>query len=611
MCGICGIIEFEQNNIREEKLRSMMAAMKYRGPDDEGVFLEDGIGLGFVRLSILDLSMAGHQPMFSADERYVIIFNGEIYNYIELRRELVARGYQFRSQTDTEVLLNAYIEWGEKSLDKLNGMWAFVIYDRRNKTCFISRDRFGIKPFYYYLDEKRFIFASDFAPILRMLETPVEANEKIIYDYLVFNRTNHKPETFFKNIKKLQHSHSIVIEGNEIRFHRYYNLQEKLTNPIKSPEDFLDSFKLSITQQLRSDVPLGACLSGGLDSSSIVSVIQKYFHNPEFHTFSAVYNFNQIGDESKYIEMYRDVIKNMHFAHPTASTLLEDLDTYVESMGEPIPGTSEYAEYKVMQVASEHCTVILNGQGADEEMAGYLYFFGVLFKELLRKGNIPSIAYEMAKYMMIHRNTMGIKSFIYFMIPPSLKNDLVILTNKVIGSEFLRTYYRQSHFEVMDNLYYPKSLRQSFLDHFEYKFEHNLLWADKSGMWFSIETRFPFLDHNFVERILSTPPKMILSNGTTKRILRDSMKSIVPEQIRSRKDKVGYETPENEWFREKKLSTLIMDLLSSEKFASRGYINRDHAIKLFNRHKNGNINYSKEIWKWIHLELWFRKFIDK
>jgi asparagine synthase (glutamine-hydrolysing) len=610
MCGICGIIEFDHSSVSKKDLIAMMGEMKHRGPDDEGYFIEDDIGLGFVRLSILDLSIAGHQPMFSDDERYIVVFNGEIYNYIEIRQQLIAKGHVFKSHSDTEVLLKSYIEWGEECLERFNGMWAFAIYDRREKSFFISRDRFGIKPLYYYYDNKRFIFASDIAPILRICNCRIEPNDQIIYDFLLFNRTNHKGDTFFKSIFKLQHSHKISIKGSEVRFSRYYNLADRLNSPFLKSGEFLESFKSSINNQLRSDVPVGACLSGGLDSSSIVSVIQKYFFNPELHTFSAVYQPGQRGDETEFIELYRDVIKNMHFTYPTSNSFMEDMDSFVESLGEPVPGTSEYAEYKVMQIASKHCTVILNGQGADEEMAGYLYFFGYMFKELLKKGNLFTLINEINAYRKVHRSNEGIKSFLYFLLPNELKTNRFILNKSVVRPEFASQFRQNSEDGIVDVLYNSRSLQESFINHFEYKFEHHLLWADKSGMWFSLETRFPFLDHNFVERILASPREMILSQGMTKRILRESMTDILPDKIRKRTDKVGYATPEDTWFREKKMGSFIMDILNSEGFKSRGYINQNQAISLFNKHLKGEINVSKEIWKWIHLELWFRKFID-
>jgi asparagine synthase (glutamine-hydrolysing) len=241
----------------------MMYAMRHRGPDDEGTFLKDNFGIGFVRLSIIDLSMAGHQPMFSADKRYVILLNGEIYNYIELREELKSKGYNFRSGSDTEVLLNSYIEWGEPCLHRLNGMFAFIIIDTYSNDLFAARDRFGIKPFYFYCDQNKFLFASDIPPLLKVLDKRKEPEDSVIFDYLVFNRTNHSEKTFFKNIFKLQHGHTLTVKEGKLNINRWYSLPDQISN-YKSfkfnEKDFLEELKSSINLQLRSDVPVGTPL---------------------------------------------------------------------------------------------------------------------------------------------------------------------------------------------------------------------------------------------------------------------------------------------------------------------------------------------------------------
>ena len=244
MCGIAGIINYNNKQVEEKEIRVMMRKMKHRGPDDEGVFIDKNVGLGFVRLSILDLSSAGHQPMFSNDDRFVIVFNGEVYNYIELREELKHK-YQFKTGTDTEVILTAYQEWGEQCLDKFNGMFAFVIYDTKTKKIFVARDRFGIKPFYYYQDNEQFIFASEIKSILPLLNN-IKANDKIIYDYLLFNRTDHTEETFFNNIKKLQHGTWLKIYENDLTIKRWYNLTDKIQRKCYlSPKQYKELFKNS------------------------------------------------------------------------------------------------------------------------------------------------------------------------------------------------------------------------------------------------------------------------------------------------------------------------------------------------------------------------------
>jgi len=256
MCGICGIVHFNQKPVVEEDIRLMMSKIKHRGPDDEGTFIDNNIGLGFVRLSILDLSQAGHQPMFSQDGRYVIVCNGEVYNYVELRHELRSK-YQFKTGTDTEVILSAYQEWGPNCLHKFNGMFAIAIYDKKTKDLFFARDRFGIKPFYYFNDGESFIFASEIKAILPFIKNR-EPNERIIADYLLYNKTDHTTNTFFKNINKLNHGSYFYINGENLTETRWYDLDTKVSdNRIVSLSEyrklFYDSLKLRLTFHLRPD----------------------------------------------------------------------------------------------------------------------------------------------------------------------------------------------------------------------------------------------------------------------------------------------------------------------------------------------------------------------
>jgi len=273
MCGICGVFGYHGQKPDEIVVRDMMRIMKHRGPDDEGVYIDDRVGLGFVRLSIIDLSDAGHQPMLSPDGRYVMVFNGEIYNYIELRQELESHGHQFRTRTDSEVLLHAYIQWEESCLDRLNGMWAFVIYDTRNNTIFGARDRFGIKPLYYYQDHQSLLFASDINSLVVVRKDRLSIDQQSVADYLVFNRTDQSTDTFYSEIKKIPHGSSFTIDKSGIDIRRWYNLKDRVVHTGSSVDRFRDLFIDSLRLRMRSDVPVGVCLSGGLDSSSIVAAL--------------------------------------------------------------------------------------------------------------------------------------------------------------------------------------------------------------------------------------------------------------------------------------------------------------------------------------------------
>lgn len=609
MCGIAGIYNFDSLLPKESILKEMMASMRHRGPDDEGVFVDDKIGLGFVRLSILDLSIAGHQPMVSGDNRYIIIFNGEIFNYIELKAELEKEGVSFKTKTDTEVLLNAYIKWGKAALHKFNGMWAFVIYDRVEKKLFASRDRFGIKPFYFYKDNNKFIFASEIKSILKVYEKKNEAYLPCIFDYLVFNRTDQDEFTFFKNITKLKHGHSLTIENNTVNIEKWYDLKSNIKKEKFTSTNYHELFKDAVQIRLRSDVPIGVCFSGGLDSSSIVSMIKEIDSKSELNTFSAIYKKGDKGDESNYINLYKNKIKNMYFTTPSAESLYSDLHDFIKTHAEPIPSTSPYAQYKVMELASKNISVTLDGQGADEQLGGYHYFFGIYFKELFLKLKLLTLIKEIYEYRKRHKSNYATYTFFFFLMPTWLRTILRSKEKGYIHESFFTKYKANS--KTSELLYNSKTLNDSLLDHFEYKLEHLLKWEDSNSMRFSIEARVPFLDYRLVERTLSLQPKSIISYGQTKVILREAMKGIIPNEITNRQDKIGFGTPEAEWFRSKNFENYIIELLKSKTFIERQIIDSNKALSLYEDHLSGKIDISQEIWKWINLELWFREFIDK
>lgn len=615
MCGIAGIINLNQQEVEESDVRSMIREMKHRGPDDEGVYLDENIGFGFVRLSIIDLTKSGHQPMFSSDRKYVLIFNGEIFNYIELKNELKNKGYEFYTDTDTEVLLNSFIEWGEECQHKFNGMWAFAIYNTENGNIFISRDRYGIKPLYVYQDDEIFAFASEIPSLLNVIKGKRQANMPLIFDFLVFNRTDQTEETFFKKINKLKHGYCLKVNTRNkpvvSKPQKWYDLKKEILkhkNKTFEESDFKKLFIEAIKLRLRSDVPVGVCLSGGLDSSAIVSVMLKEFVGNDLNTFSAVYENGQTGDESKFIKLYESQLNNMYYTVPNGKSLMNDLSKFVKIHAEPIPSTGPFAQYKVMELASANAVVTLDGQGADEMLAGYHYFFGFFFKDLFKKLKWIRLIKEIVYYAKIHKSLFGIKSFLYFLLPERLRTKTRVNEKSYIDKDFVDKY--SSLNTIAGNLYEASSLNEALINHFEFKLEHLLKWEDRNSMAFSLEARVPFLDHRLVESMLNVEAGKLIKNGMTKVFLRNSMKGILPEKIRLRVDKTGFETPQDEWFRERDFERFINEILSSKSFKERRIIDPDKAKDLYKKHLLGEINISKEIWKWIHLELWFREFID-
>ena len=390
---------------------------------------------------------------------------------------------------------------------------------------------------------------------------------------------------------------------------KWYDLKKELKAPFHSAESFAEAFRESLNLRLRSDVPIGVCLSGGLDSSSIVSSLVKYFRKYDLNTFSAVYGQGHHGDESKFIDLFKPQLANMYTISPSGESLLEDFDTFVDAHAEPVPGGGPYAQYKVMSLAKDHVTVTLDGQGADECLAGYEYFFGFYFKSLFRKGRFRKLTSELTKYISEHRSTYGIKSFIFFMLSANIRKELRSQEFGYINREYFNGQAEES-MAISSELYGSKSLKESLINHFEYKLEHLLKWEDRNSMWFSIEARVPFLDHNLVEHTLSLPEDEIIQNGSTKHILRKAMEDTLPEPIRMRVDKMGFDSPKDEWFRSAGFQKFINDIITDHRFTSRPIINANKVQNLYQRHLNRDGNYGKEIWKFIHLEKWFQKFID-
>jgi len=607
MCGICGII-YKNNSIKvtENILIPTVRKMHHRGPDDNGLHCSNNVGLGFVRLAILDLSKAGHQPMTSVGGKFTIVFNGEIYNYIELRKELTSRGYSFFSNSDTEVLLTLYIEFGESFLEKLNGMFAFAILNNETGDVFGARDRFGIKPLYYFQDKEKIAFASE---IDSLLEFPgiksLGVNNKAVYNYFVYNRTDYDETTFFNHVKKLPHGHYFKYKQGSFQVKKWYDLSEKIHNPFKNNYEFKDALITSVSLRLRSDVPIGACLSGGLDSSTLVSILEEKFGRPDVHTFSSVYNTNSKENEKPFIDEYQGRLKNMHFVFPDAKSFRDDLDDLMNSHSEPFSTPAIYAQYKVMQSVQGKVKVLLDGQGADEYLAGYDYFYGFYLKELLQKIKWFSFIKESYIYKKYHHTNNHLKYFTYFMLPSSLRRMVMQSKKGYLREEFESSFHGEKSFNEL--MYSSKNLIDSLINHFEYKLEHLLKWEDTNSMRFSLESRVPFLDHRLVEGTIGMKNSTKLNNGITKAILREQFSSIVPKKIIDRREKIGFATPADNWFREEVFISYIKDVLNSNLMANSDIIDYKVSMSQYERHLKGEINISNEIWKWINFYNWRQK----
>lgn len=615
MCGISGIVQYNKTEASKNRLQSMMQHMKHRGPDSEGCYLEHNIGLGYVRLAISEQVATSYQLMIDDTNRYTILKNGEVYNRVELREELLQMGYVFHSETDAEVILNGYIAWGENVLDKINGMFALAIYDSNKHTLFLARDGFGVKPLYYSVTENELIFASEIPALLSVLPTKPSANENAIFDYLVFNRTDQTEQTFFDGIYKLQHGCCMTLDCGQVYsketlpIKKWYNLTARVEGKRfkKDKDQFMRLLTHAVKTRLRGDVRWGVGLSGGLDSSAIASMVVNVLKETDVHSFSAVYGKDSRADESRYIECFKGIVPNMHYVYPNAEMLYANLGNYVRTQAEPTPTASPFAHYCVMQEAQKYVKVTLDGQGADEALAGYEYIPGLYYKTLFTHFKWITLVKELVTYARLHKSIRHIKYMVYFMLPSRMRTKVRVTQRGYINPMFASRYQNSV---IADQLYGSNTMQEMLIRHFEYKIEHLLKWGDRSATAFSMESRQPFLDKDLVEYSLKIEDKAKVNNGYTKYILREVMQGIMPETVRTRIDKMGFSVPQDEWFRTEKFQKLVMDILKSESFAQRGIFIPNEAIRLYKKHLLGEINISKDIWKWINLELWFREFID-
>lgn len=545
---------------------------------------------------------------------YAIALNGSIYNNVELIKELRTLGCAFQSQSDKEIILNGYQVWGENVLHKLNGAFTIVIYNQEEQTLFVARDRFGVKPLYYYQDSDKFVFASNITTIVESLPSKPQIDESVIFDYLVFNRTDQTERTFFKDIKKLQHGNcmhiNIAQDMLQIHVEKWYDLAKEIKkqpNVDEPKQHFMDLFVDAIKLRIRGEEPWGVCLSGGLDSSAIASTIVNVMHEHDVHSYSAVYSKESQADESKYIEYFNGIVPNMHYVHPNADELLNNLDNYVRTQGEPTPTVSPYALYCVMNEAKKNVNVLLDGQGSDEMLAGYEYIPGLYYKTLFTHFRWVTFIKEMIAYWRVHHSTRSIKYFLFFMLPAKLRTKARVQQRGYVNPNFVAKYQNSV---IADKLYGAQTMTEMLINHFEYKLEHLTKWAYRNAVAHEMDDRSPFLDYRLVEYCLSMPDSCKVKDGYTKYMLREVMRGIMPEPVRTRVDKKGFTVPQDEWFRSEKFQKLVMGIIQSESFAKRGYIVPKQAIALYKRHLTGEINISKDIWKWINLELWFRIFID-
>lgn len=619
MCGISGIVSANTANISLGRLKQMTDSVAHRGPDGEGHFISKNghVGLGHRRLSIIDLSHEADQPMHYMG-RYSIVFNGEIYNYIELKEILLKQGYNFTTSSDTEVLLALYDRERENCLQFLDGMFSFAIYDDEKMELFAARDRFGEKPFYYsYKQGEHFLFSSEMKG-LWAAGIPKEVNNKMVFIYLSYNNIQNpqnENETFYNNCFNLPHSHYLKLSVTDISLsiRKYYDINYKNINhtitETQAKEKLRELFYISVSRRLRSDVTVGSSLSGGLDSSLVVCVIDQLRKETtqKQNTFSAVFP-GFVKDERKYID-YVIAKSNVspHFITPSNNGLTDELEKLLWHQEEPFGSASIYVQYCVMRLAKENnVTVLLDGQGADEYLAGYHPYYAHFFNDL--KVNYPGqYNSQYHHYINLHKDNninprvkrmkKGLKYFVRSTMP-----DIVMPAKNFIS------YYKQKTSPLFSDEFYAAN-NKNFVSDYYYKnlngvlhesilggsLQNLLRYADRNSMAHSREVRLPFLFHELVEFVFSLPPYFKINRGWTKWIMRKAFSDILPAPIAWRKDKIGYEPPQNKWMENDSVKERIHE--SKRKLYEHKVISKkEYENQLFLQDSANGPNKSWQLW---------------
>ena len=610
MCGIVGKIYFEKNrNVSLEELKKMANPIEYRGPDDEGYYMNRNVGLGFRRLSIIDLK-TGHQPLSNSEKTSWITFNGEIYNFKELRVDLKKDGYIFKTDSDTEVIINLYQKHGEKCVDYLRGMFAFVIWDERQQKLFGARDRFGIKPFYYYLDGEKFVWGSEMKSIL--------ANEKIRKNihlesldyYFAYGYTPRK-ESIFCEIKKLEPGNSFVFsysEKEKLKIKTYWKTHytpDYSKTELFWKEAIYESLNEAVKMRMISDVPLGAFLSGGIDSSIVVALMSLN-SNKAIKTFSIGFKEEKY-NELKYARILANRYETEHHEFIVEPQSVELLPNLVRAFDEPFADSSAIPTYYVSKYTREHVTVALSGDGGDELFAGYDSYDKMMM--LYRKKHYPRTLFAWANklipdhifgkgityYLSKNKNNIGA----YFCLWKDYERRKIFLPE--IINRFNKNYSEESKISILKTVEGDFLTKMQQLDIQTYMVDDILTKVDRTSMMNSLEARVPILDHKFAELSFSIPSKFKLKENIKKYILKETFSKILPPEIISHK-KQGFAVPLSKWFKGSLKDYANDSLRSSNKLYH--FLDKKQVEKILDNHQKGMRDYSSKIWTLLILNEW-------
>jgi len=629
MCGICGFIYEDANKFVDVSLINRMCdTITHRGPDDVGLYVEKNVGLGMRRLSIIDL-VTGKQPISNEDGTIWIVFNGEIYNHDDLRRELQVKGHSFKTKTDTEAIIHAYEEYGEDCTAKLNGMFAFAIWDQRKQKLFISRDRLGIKPLYYFYDRDRFIFGSEIKAILKAGNIPRQIDRQALDNFLTFEYIP-APLSILQDVKKLLPGHSIVFSNNELKITRYWELtfSDNDSSEDEVKRNIRELLSDAVKIRLMSDVPLGAFLSGGIDSSSIVALMSQLMDQP-VKTFSIGFEDSSY-NELNYARLIANTFKTEHHEFIIKPNAVELTESLIHFLDEPFGDFSIFPTYLVSKMAREYVTVVLSGDGGDELFAGYDTYIADRYyrrygriPSFLRSKIIPGIAeivppspQKKGAINKIKRFVEGTKlpedlrhvRWMIFMLEHEkgklYNHDMNSFIQEKDPYMFVRSYFKNIDYFEQD----PTS-QQLYVDIKTYLVDDILVKVDRMSMATSLEARVPFLDYRFVELAATIPGDLKLRKNQTKYILKKAMEDILPYDILYR-GKQGFSIPIKNWLRQD-LKPMMTDILAKDKIIREGFFNPSYVEQLKTEHLKGTKNHSHRLWALMMFGMWFDLYMNQ
>ncbi len=628
MCGVAGLIGSGNS---EALVRKMIGTIAHRGPDGSGVWVDktnvgNGVILGHRRLSILDLTEAGAQPMADSTGQFVITYNGEIYNYLEVKAELVKTGVVFRSHSDTEVILEAYKRWGTACLDRFNGMFAFALYDKPRGKLFCSRDRYGEKPFLFSFGKGLFAFASEYKALLQHPDIPLD------YDEWRLIRAAHNPstgldadrQTVFNAVQQLLPGEAMEVDVHSLehRIWRYWQIKPGELREGADEKEVFGEFRELLTDsvrlRMRSDVPVGSCLSGGLDSSAIVCIARRLLgDDAPYNTFTGSFPGTS-ADEWHYAKQIVDTTGVIsHVVEPTVDRFMEDLPEFIWHNELPVSSSSQFAQWGVFRLAKQRgITVLLDGQGADEGLGGYEQIFAHYVKALQERGETERLHRELPQIrerypLALNPPARAMRDRLPFRFRHWLSNRFNLGSSLLyglqpgvasrIGHENMLT--RKSGFNALTS-----SLEQ---ESFGRGLTTLLRYGDRNSMAFSREVRLPFCDHRIAEFVFSLPPHMLMGEVQTKRLLRESMKDVLPEKIRTRWNKQGFRPPQDLWFQSDSFLQMVRETLNTENFRKGEYWLPGWWEGALSRVQQGQLHLGWAIWQPVMIEMWQEHFVSR